>query len=525
MCLPAYPARARTEQLWFVLPLATALVLIAPVWLVTNQSSMDGPSHLAELYVLTNSQNPVTRSPFYEVQWSATPDLAAELVVPVLNQIFPFTVSVKLFLSLAILFWAVGPGLVQSALYGRQYATSLAAGLLAYNANFFNGFWNCYFGLGLALVIFSLWIRWSSHFSLWRRVALALAFLATYACHLVAAVGPLILLIGYETHRFRRVAGMLRTLAVAIGNLSLTILPALIAALFRPSGAGLGATRDFFLNFGGRVHALLQVGLPQGEKLFIPLLLILFGLAWFAGYIRVHASMRRLIFVFALICVVVPVWAGGGWGLHIRYPALLGAVALASCAVVAEERTQLAAAAASLACVAIASLALLFVWKRIDAQTDEYRTALRQIPVAAKTMLVVDDRTGPSARAYPYFHIGAYAVIDRNAFFAGLLTTRGQHVVYPRSEFRTISARASDDSLPVSYTQLRALEKAAPSSKVSRTGHPNLRNWPCTFDVVTVIGAEPTTALPELRLMHRGSFFSIYAVHRPSDCGLTADDP
>src|ERR1700722_8148368 len=85
-------------RLSWALPVAAA-VLIAPLWLTDWPAMPDYPAHLATFYLLAGGIRDAHLSQFYRVEWAFVPNLAAELIVPLLAQFVPLVAASKIFLS------------------------------------------------------------------------------------------------------------------------------------------------------------------------------------------------------------------------------------------------------------------------------------------------------------------------------------------------------------------------------------------------------------------------------------------
>ena len=107
--------------------------------------------------------------------------------------------ATKLFLTLALFLWILGPGAVHRALYGRVGIAPLFGSFFAYNANFVWGFFNYYFASGLSFAIFAAWIATDNRNNNALRIAgFTLAVTLLYFCHIFAAASLLLMLIGFE---------------------------------------------------------------------------------------------------------------------------------------------------------------------------------------------------------------------------------------------------------------------------------------------------------------------------------------
>ncbi len=512
---------ARSRWFWPGLVAVIAAILIAPIWFLTNEPTLDGPSHLGELYVLLNVQKDPILSHYYQVDWALVPNLAGELVVSFLTLALPLTTAIKVFVSLGALLWVAGTAMIQRALFGRLHATALIGALFVYNTNLVAGFWNLYFGLGLTLVLFAVWIRWSKDPSPWRLLFFAAATVIVYFCHFVAALALLFLLIGFEAPRVAASARPWQTAGRLLLRLGAIWLPVAGLLLLRPHGH---ASSEVVFNLIGafpqRFGSVLKTGLNEPQWILVLVLIIGAAAGIFARKLYIHPAMRPLLIAFALICLAVPVTAVGGWGIHQRYPALLFSVLFAATEVRLTATLDSLMAGAAMLLSAVLSMALNANWQFFDKQATEYRTALRVLPAGSKVLLAADDTPHRRSDSSLYWHFDTYATVDRQAFSSLLLTTRGQHIVHPTREFGRIAALSSDEGSPPPLSGLAALRMPETDRADAYRFHRNYLDWPCQFDFAAIVelGERSHVEPAEFELIHRGSFFALFRIHKPARC-------
>ena len=135
-----------------------AILTVFPLWCVISPAMPDYPAHLASYYLIATGAKAQAVAQFYRIEWAFIPNLAGEILVPLLAKLMALEIATKLFITAGIVMWAVGPALVHRALYGRIGAAPLIAAIFAYNANLMWGFLNYYFAMGLGFLIFAAWI-------------------------------------------------------------------------------------------------------------------------------------------------------------------------------------------------------------------------------------------------------------------------------------------------------------------------------------------------------------------------------
>jgi len=500
---------------------AVAASLIAPIWLAANEPTQDGPSHVNALYILLNIGKEPILARYYRVEWALVPNLAAELVVPVLATTFTLSVAIKLFLSLSVFFWVVGPSLIQRALFGHLQATSLVAAMFAYNTNFLMGFWSFYFGLGLSLVLFAIWIWWSRRPTVWQVIYFAAAMVTIYFCHIVAALALFVLLGIFELTRTAAESHRWPATRRSLVRLAAIALPAVCFFILRPhTVASQGVDWQLISGFPERFGSILKTGVGEPQWRFVLALIAFMAIGLRARFLYIHPSTRIVLITFALLCLVMPVEAAGGWGVHERYPALLFALLLASTDVRLPHAIHNVLTGAAMLLVLVLAAALNRNWQLFDRKIDEFRAALHKIPVGSTVFTVEDDTPGRRSESALYWHMESYVIADRQGFSSLLLTTRGQHIIHPNPNFERMAALTTYEAAPPQLSALPRLRVTTTNDADLALFHGNILNWQCRFDVVAVIElVRRTRPVPtEFELIHQGSFFALYRVRRPATC-------
>ena len=230
-----------------------AIILAMPLWLVAIPAMPDYPAHLASFWLIGGGA-----SSHYTVAWQFVPNLASEAIVPVVAKVMPLELATRLFLTVTVALWVLGPALIQQALFKRIGFGALFAALFAYNANFVWGFFNYTFAAGLGFVLFAAWIATDRRRTLMQQVAFAAAFTLLYFAHLFAFAAAMLAIVTFELSNpndlVRRAA-----------NFALLCVPAALAFLFlKPPSADsghlafnlIGTARD-------RIEAAIQFGFAE----------------------------------------------------------------------------------------------------------------------------------------------------------------------------------------------------------------------------------------------------------------------
>ena len=184
---------------WSALAIALAAIFtVMPLWCVNSPAMPDYPAHLATYYLIATGAKAPAVAQFYRIEWAFIPNLAGEILVPLLSKLIALETAAKLFIATGIAMWVVGPALIHRALYGRIGTAPILAALFAYNANLMWGFLNYYFAIGLGFLVLAAWIAGGDNRSPLRLAGFALATTVIYFCHLFACATLAVMIGSYE---------------------------------------------------------------------------------------------------------------------------------------------------------------------------------------------------------------------------------------------------------------------------------------------------------------------------------------
>ena len=141
----------RTDAAISVCVLALLIIAaLAPVLLVPIPAMVDYPNHLARMYIIA-ADGTADASPYYQVQWALTPNLAMDLVVPQWGRLIGVENAARLFLLLSQVLIVSGAIVLEFAVKGRSRLAGFAAVMFLYCLPFSWGFANFEFAFGVAL--------------------------------------------------------------------------------------------------------------------------------------------------------------------------------------------------------------------------------------------------------------------------------------------------------------------------------------------------------------------------------------
>jgi hypothetical protein len=503
-------------------------MLIAPLWWVHSPGMPDYPAHIAGFTMIAGGAKLPPLASFYAVHWALVPNLASEMIVPLLAKLLPVEPATKLFLSAAVAMWILGPAAIQRALFGKIGITPLAGAFFAYNANFTWGFFNYYFATGLCFLLFAAWIASAKRRGPIVLAGFALAICALYVCHLVAVFLLLVMIACFEASLVWAERDFdLKRLILRALPVGLVFLPAAVAFLFfKAAGADGGKFAfDFADTIGDRYSAAIKLYYDEPAYLLMGAFAILWLWGLMYDRLRVHPAMKILVIVLAVLTLVAPEWALGGWGVHLRLPAVLGAMLFASAELRLGSRATALAAGVLLLLAGFSSATLAENWRGYDRQYSEFRAALRDIPEGSRMVTVLDgdslsDQLNPTPDQ-PYWHMAEFAIVDRGAFTPLMFATKGQHIIRMKPPYDRLAASNAQQGSPPDVSELEDLAAGLKDNDPDiEDVFPYLKFFQCHFDLAVIVrGKGEASDVPDfLTLRHAGSFFSIYDIHATKAC-------
>ena len=146
-----------------------ALLLLAlqsiPLFTTGLPPLFDYPNHLARFAILSQGG-----SEFYEVRWALLPNLAGDLIVPLLARAITLEIAGKLFLVMIFALMLGGTVWLNRMLTGEWRFWPLLVTAFLYNLQLLWGFINYLFGLGVAICGAALWLALERQ-PTWLRIA------------------------------------------------------------------------------------------------------------------------------------------------------------------------------------------------------------------------------------------------------------------------------------------------------------------------------------------------------------------
>ncbi|MDB5409142.1 MAG: hypothetical protein JWL84_4054 [Rhodospirillales bacterium] len=430
-----------------------ALIFIAcfaiaalPVLAVETLPLFDYPNHLARMHILANPEDPLLQR-FYEIRWQILPNLAMDIVVPPLARIMPLAWAGKVFVLLILLLLAGGAAALHRTLFGRWSLFSCLAFLLLYNRILLWGFVNFLFGIGLAVVILTLWLRLREAAS-WRRVAVGtIGAAAIYLSHLFAFGVYAIVIAGTEIGRLWR-NGTLWTRRgiadLATAALQFVIPLALLILGERGPGGGIGWGQiwrkiDLFFNVFDNYSRVFDI------TCFVALLALLI---WGAirRSLRIAPALMLPMLLLLLVQLAMPNRMFGGAGVDHRMPLVLGLLLVAG-GDAALRTTRQKAIAGGIALLFVVRIGIVTaVWLADDRIYHPIVAALAELPRGSRLAVALPPNSvNLEQRRPPITHLANLAIIETDAFVPLLFDFPGQQPVALRPAYAALARQASPE--------------------------------------------------------------------------------
>jgi hypothetical protein len=532
---PTLTIRKRASTWWpIVAYLVFGALALSPLLWAAVPPLIDFPDHLARMAVLANHDPAAAITTNYVVHWRLLPNLAMDLIVPILAQIMPLEVAGRVFVAAIMIMLVAGTALLHLALHGRIGLWPLCPVLFLYNDVLAWGFVNYLFGLGVSLLSLSLWIASAAWPKSVRLAVFAVIAAIILVLHLFA-FGVFGLLVGsYE------VGLALAERPLAIRNF---LRRASTLLLFIPAGllwlASLSNMGVLYTAQGG-LDRKLEVWLraPSFNEPMAPLDDLI--LAVTVGFLIFGFATRRLILAPAMrvsigaaviTAVLMPEWVSGSWGADLRLPVALLFILVGATRLDVARMGWSIATFALIGCLlfGLRIAAVTLGWHAMDRQFAEFRGAIRTLPEGVRMMTVQSawPREAHNLDGVPealqfradtaFWHLDTLAVIDRGVFVTGLFTDNSTVSVSSRNEGLERSNWKPLTPEELSERVLPIRGNLVASAAASDGLPPCCYDWPRVYDFVFWIdfGHAPAQLSRFLEPWGKGSYFHIYRVTRP----------
>jgi hypothetical protein len=419
--------------------LIVAAGLLLPLVFVSVPPFCDLYFHIARMVVLADPAAPYVRD-WYVPDWHFVPNLAMDAIVPLLAQVMPVLIAVKLFVATTFLLLLFGTLALHHALYRQLSWLPLLAGLFVYNQIVFIGYFNYLFGLALTLWAAALWFYLATSPPLFRLAAASLSAILLYAAHLFAVGLFGLLVLSGEIAAWRRERRVGFHAAMALVPFIAPLVLLLTSRTVAVAGGGaieywpivkLLAPFTPFLTLNPPVDLAILASTIAGVFLLVR-----------RGGIEVAPPLRFALLLLPLLVLLTPTGMIGTFYADLRLPVAIVFVVLAACRPRGDGQRErgIVAAAALIFVLRIAALTADF--RVAGSEMDELRGAFRRMPAGSAIFTATlhrgsfffDALTTPSQwrplwereDTLPLDHVTTVALADRALFVPQTLMVDGQ---------------------------------------------------------------------------------------------------
>ncbi|MGY8684328.1 hypothetical protein Q2941_42230 [Bradyrhizobium sp. UFLA05-153] len=463
---------------------------------------IDYVNHLARMHLLVDAAAG-RPNPAYEIDWRLYPNLAVDLIVPVLARFVSVETAARLFLLVSQTLVVSGAIALELKVRGRHHLSGFAALIALYSLPFLWGLMNWEFGCGVALWAIVFWIHFREGPWLFLVVLHTCFFIVLFFAHLFA-LGVYGLTIGcYEASQVRGYHQAVRTFAAIA-------FPAVMAYLYLVSSGGAPEQPAFTWWFGLKLMWPWLVMNCYNMFLSIALGVSIAGLLVFLGYNRILGLTRPAVFIgsgFLVVYLLMPARLFGGAYADVR---LIPAIMLILPAFLtvhwpsAAVRSVAALVAVSIILINVANVAS--IWAAYRSDYAEIIASFRLLR-ANSTILVARSDAEVGRINAPMFYAPTLAVHYATAFVPSLYTLSGQQPVKKSALKSAFEIEDALDYLPTTISQLN-------SASAGGTVPSHVRAWRADYDYLYIVGDQPASIPDRLTSMMHGRRFTLYAIDK-----------
>jgi hypothetical protein len=416
---------------WFValVALAAAIPLLSP----TIPPLTDVMGHMGRYRVQLADAESLLRARYFDFQWALIANLGVDLLIIPMAKLFGLELGVKLIVMAIPVLTASGILLISRELHGRVSPLALFALPLAYGYPFQWGFINFLLSMALALNAWALWLRLGRTGRLRLRAGLFVVLgLLLYICHIFGWAVLCLLAFAAEVVRCRRQGhGHIASLWHG-GWACLPLAPPLLLMILWRSGDAKGGTSDWF--YWRAKYVYMLSALRSHVRWFdIASISLLWGLI-VLGLTRIGVRMNLTAFWAALLLgvayILLPRILIGSAYADMRLAPYVVMVAVAGLSL--RTRSRLVAQLVTIA--ALAFIAARFTvstnhFAEIGRLHDEQLKALDHVAPNSRLFVMVELRCLSEWDSSRMEHLGAMAIVRRNAFVNGQWTAAGAQLI------------------------------------------------------------------------------------------------
>jgi hypothetical protein len=473
---------------------------VAPLLSVEIPAMIDYVNHLARMHLLVDAAGG-RPNPAYQIDWRLYPNLAVDIIVPVLARFVSVETAARLFLLASQTLIVSGAIALEVEVRGRHQLSGFAALIALYSLPFLWGLLSFEFGCGIALWAIVFWIHFRE--GPWLvRGALHAGFVAVLFVTHMFALGIYGLTIGcYEASQivgYRRAARTFAMMAVPVVALYLLLL------------ASGGAVGEPIFNwwFGLKLIWPLLVMNAYSLPLSILLAVTIAALVVFLGYKGVLGLTRPAVFIgcgFLIVYLLIPTRLFASGYTEVR---LITAMMLILPAFLTVNwrsfRVQSVTALVVVSVILINAATVTSVWYAYRSDYAEIIESFRLLH-ADTTILIARSDVEPGRINAPMFYAPTLAVHYATVFAPSLYTGSGMFPVRKAVSKSHFEIEDGLDYLPTPISQLN-------SASAGGTAPSHVRAWRTDYDYLYIVGDQTASVPDRLTSLMRSRRFTLYAI-------------
>jgi hypothetical protein len=496
-----------------------------PLFIVGTPALGDYLNHLARMHIIATLDKDPYLAQFYSVTWQIIPNLAMDLIVPLLSRYVDLYLAGKLFVFMTIALILTGGMAIHYTVFRRISLAPLASFLFIYNFALLLGLLNYLCGVGVALWGIAAWIGLHPRHP-WVRAAVSLGFvLALFLSHLYAVGLYGLALLCFEVWRVftgRSQGHQTLSDALVLALPFLLVFPLLMATPMMELSA---------VNLW-KPWRLKWQALDWLFKLYHPTLG--FTIAAFVSAVVVWGLWRRLLRLhpvgWTILCAGIVVYAvmptaSVFASFYTDYRLPIAIVFM----VIPFSRWELTKPQTRWFTAVIIALALLrmtsveVVWLDIDRVYAGLREAFQEVKPGGTILLSRTERVDfPFNRAGPLYYAACLATIERSAFAPNMLTRPGAPFLLSVQPAYRHLARDPKFQSP----RISELISAANDPTIAHAQGFHWAEWHKHFDYLLVLYThdKDTNPLPQtLSTLSTGYRFQLYRIKQPAEAPHIVD--
>lgn len=431
---------------WVAL-VAISLLCVYPILVTQNPPLHDYPFHLARMYILAHWDTSPLLQQHYTLSSFMLPNIAMDIIVPVLAHMMPVEMAGRLFLASIVVLQISGCVMLYRSIHGHYSLWPLVSAFFVFNWIFVFGFLNYLFGIGLLLWATAIWIalpRRSLPLNILCGMVLATVL---FFCHMIVVGLFAVIVAGWELGRAVQnwSSNRRRVLVELAAGASIFIVPAILYVASSTAQAS-GATSHKLGNVIRLPLIFARILLSADWTLDIILLATIvtfLALVMSVGRTIVARSMYLVISFLVITYIVIPHEMSGGWGVDSRIAVLIIFMVIASIQPTFNLFWSRIVVCVLFASLVVRSVLLTHEWHKYDEVYTSFRQAFTMLPPDSTLFVATEDGI-PSLQDIdlylwqpPLEHVATLAVFD-NVFVPQTWAKFGQQPIVIKPQYRAL---------------------------------------------------------------------------------------